>query len=111
MSPATFSNMYTSRTIKAIALSTQDVQRAVQMHKFELCPPGTIWGTTLPQTVHAVKVFTVPELKGRRRLITEPLLNGVIDESTIPRLAYPSRLTIRESLRHAKYMLQLDFEA
>ncbi|ORC91878.1 TATE DNA Transposon, partial [Trypanosoma theileri] len=65
----------------------------------------------LPVGFHGVNVFTVAEMKGRRRLITEPHLNGVISKAEIPRCEYPSRLERRQKLRYARYMLQIDFEA
>eukprot|EP00796_Vickermania_ingenoplastis_P006393 gene6393-biopygen4064 len=66
---------------------------------------------TIPAHVHGVNTFCVPELKGRRRLITEPHLNGVIAKHEIPKVAYPTRLSRRQSLRYARYMIQIDFEA
>ncbi|KPA77631.1 TATE DNA transposon [Leptomonas pyrrhocoris] len=50
-------------------------------------------------------------MKGRRRLITEPLLNSVIRKEEIPRVEYPTRLARRQALRWCRYMLQIDFEA
>ncbi|KAH9586348.1 hypothetical protein LSM04_007286 [Trypanosoma melophagium] len=50
-------------------------------------------------------------MKGRRRLITEPHLNGVLSKAEMPSCEYPSRLKRRQDLRHARYMLQIDFEA
>lgn len=149
--PETFEGLCTSRTIKATQLSRDDVQRAVEMGKFEpihletdaeteamrqaypLTSPGRRGAgradaermnqhpaserptaknrVTLPPGFHGVNVFAVPELKGRRRLITEPHLNAAIAKHEMPKLHYPSRLQRRQSLRHAKYMLQIDFEA
>lgn len=106
-----FYNLYTSRTIKPTSLSDPDIQRAVEMNKFEPCDGAAFHGATLPLHAHGVNVFTVPELKGRRRLITEPHLNAVIAKHELPRVHYPTRLERRQSLRYAKYMLQIDFEA
>ncbi|ORC85651.1 TATE DNA transposon [Trypanosoma theileri] len=62
--------------------------------------------------VHAIKSWWPQvEMKGRRRLITEPHLNGVLSKAEIPRCEYPSRLARRQELRYARYMLQIDFEA
>jgi len=61
--------------------------------------------------MHGVNVFAVPEMKGRRRLITEPHLNAVINTDAIPNVSYPTRLGRRQSLRYTAYMLQIDFEA
>lgn len=111
LDPSTFANLYTSRTIKATSLSEDDIRRAVEMNKFEACDDAAFHGATLPLSAHGVNVFTVLELKGRRRLITEPHLNSVIAKHELPRVKYPSRLERRQSLRYAKYMLQIDFEA
>eukprot|EP00796_Vickermania_ingenoplastis_P000937 gene937-biopygen778 len=110
MEPKKFANLYTSRTIKPTGLSNEDIDRAVQMGKFEPCEVP-IQDNKLPWDVHGVNTFAVPELKGRRRLITEPHLNAVIAKHEVPRVTYPSRLSRRQSLRYAKYMLQIDFEA
>lgn len=106
-----FDGMQTSRTIKATQLSTEEIEEAVRMGKFEECDAQKFSKIRLPYGAHGVNVFTVPELKGRRRLITEPLINAVINRKTIPSIEYPSRLARRQSLRYAKYMLQIDFEA
>lgn len=68
-------------------------------------------GLVLPDGVHGVNAFAVPEMKGRRRLITEPLLNSVIAKHEIPRVEYATRLGRRQKLRSAAFMLQIDFEA
>lgn len=81
------------------------------MNKFEPCDSTAFHGATLPLHAHGVNVFAVPELKGRRRLITEPHLNSVIAKHELPTVKYPTRLDRRQSLRYAKYMLQIDFEA
>lgn len=110
MDPTMFENLYTSKTIKPTQLPMEDIRRAVEMNKFEPCP-GLAPGRSLPEGCHGVNVFAVPELKGRRRLITEPHLNAVIAKHEIPKVYYPTRLARRQSLRYAKYMLQIDFEA
>eukprot|EP00796_Vickermania_ingenoplastis_P002616 gene2616-biopygen2104 len=81
------------------------------MGKFEPCNPALVSGLVIPEGWHGVNVFTVPELKGRRRLITEPLLNATVNRKTLPKLSYPTRLGRRQALRYSRYMLQLDFEA
>lgn len=111
MTPNQFENLYTSRTIKPTGLSQEDIDKAVSMGKFERCDSRIINGSTLPLGVHGVNVFAVPEHKGRRRLITEPHLNAVIAKHEVPKVEYPTRLGRRQSLRHAKYMIQIDFEA
>jgi len=111
MCPGPFEEKHTSRTIKATTLREEDVARAVAMGKFEACDARAVHGPTLPLGVHGVNAFAVPELKGRRRLITEPHLNATISDYEVPRVEYPSRLARRQSLRYARYMLQIDFEA
>eukprot|EP00796_Vickermania_ingenoplastis_P000932 gene932-biopygen772 len=111
LTPHQFDNLHTSRTIKPTGLSDDDIRRAVEMGKFEPCNEREINGPTIPAHVHGVNTFCVPELKGRRRLITEPHLNGVIAKHEIPKVAYPTRLSRRQSLRYARYMIQIDFEA
>eukprot|EP00796_Vickermania_ingenoplastis_P010498 gene10498-biopygen7465 len=103
--------MRTSRTIKSTQLRQDEIDEAVRMGKFEECPLRHQEGGKLPYGWHGVNVFTVPELKGRRRLITEPLVNACINRKTLPALSYPTRLGRRQALRHAHYMLQIDFEA
>jgi len=61
--------------------------------------------------MRGVNVFAVPEMKGRRRLITEPHLNCVLNKFVLPKVTHPTRLARREALRTARYMLQLDFKA
>eukprot|EP00796_Vickermania_ingenoplastis_P006775 gene6775-biopygen4611 len=75
MEPKKFANLYTSRTIKPTGLSNEDIDRAVQMGKFEPCEVP-IQDNKLPRDVHGVNTFAMPELKGRRRLITEPHLEA-----------------------------------
>eukprot|EP00796_Vickermania_ingenoplastis_P004533 gene4533-biopygen2553 len=111
MQPDIFEGAKTSRSLKCTQLSQTDINEAVDMGKFERCDPREMRGTRLPDDWNGVNVFTVPELKGRRRLITEPLLNAVVNRKTIPHVSYPSRLARRQSLRYCKYMLQIDFEA
>lgn len=109
--PRTFEGFQTSRTIKSTQLSLAEIEQAVEMGKFEVVPREHMSGKKLPQGFHGVNVFAVPEMKGRRRLITEPLVNACLDKRVLPRVNYPSRLGRRQSLRYAKYMLQIDFEA
>lgn len=111
MDPAHFDGLHTSRVVRPTLLSNADVAEAVAMGKFEPVDLLVVRGPALPSGVHGVNVFAVPELKGRRRLITEPHLNGVISKRELPTVAHPTRLARRQSLRHARYMLQLDFEA
>ena len=80
------------------------------MGKFELCDEREVH-SPLPMNVHGVNVFTLPKMKGRRRMITEPLLNSVIKTEDMPKCEHPDRLARRQLLRKAKYMLQLDLEA
>eukprot|EP00796_Vickermania_ingenoplastis_P001714 gene1714-biopygen1482 len=111
MRAGTFEGLQTSRTLKSTQLSQSDIDEAVRMGKFERCDESEIRGARLPYGWHGVNVFAVPELKGRRRLITEPLLNASVNRKVIPNVSYPSRLARRQSLRCCKYMLQIDFEA
>lgn len=108
LTPACFDSLATSRTIKPTALPLGDITSAIANGKFELSPSQRL---PLEHGYHSVSVFTVPELKRRRRLITEPILNKVIAKHEVPKVAYPTRLGRRQALRYAKYMLQIDFEA
>eukprot|EP00796_Vickermania_ingenoplastis_P010406 gene10406-biopygen7244 len=63
------------------------------MGKFEPCNPALVSGLVIPEGWHGVNVFTVPELKGRRRLITEPLLNATVNRKTLPKLFTQRALT------------------
>lgn len=111
MNPIVFEGMQTSRNLRSTQLSNEDISEAVRMGKFEECERNEVQGNKIPYGYHGVNVFTVTELKGRRRLITEPLVNAVLNRKTIPKVSYPSRLERRQSLRYAAYMLQIDFEA
>eukprot|EP00796_Vickermania_ingenoplastis_P006213 gene6213-gene4759 len=109
--PQTYEGFWTSRTIEPTQLSREDIQQAVEMGKFEAIGADTLGENKLPWGYHGVNVFAVPEMKGRRRLITEPHLNTAIRTSDVPNVTYPTRLGRRQSLRQCKYMLQIDFEA
>ncbi|CAD2222527.1 hypothetical protein, conserved [Angomonas deanei] len=109
LAPQYFQNWETSRTIKRCGLSVEDLALAVEKGKFEVLPDAEF--DRLPRGYHGVNVFFVPEMKGRRRLITEPLLNGVIAKESMPKLEYPSRLERRQALKPCRYMYQLDFDA
>lgn len=105
----TFNLYYTSATIKGTALSKEDVQLAVAKGKFEPCADAKL---PLPHTHHGVNLFTVNEVgKRRRRIISEPHLNSVVQKDELPKIERPSRLERRQRLRRAKYMFQIDFEA
>ncbi|KPA73602.1 TATE DNA Transposon, partial [Leptomonas pyrrhocoris] len=109
MRPETFQFLRTSRTVKTVKLSQTDLEAAVARGKFERCSENV--RHPLPDGVHGVNLFTVYEAKGRRRLITESHLNGVIRKSELPSITRLSRLERRQRLRFARYMFQLDFEA
>lgn len=109
--PQTYEGFMTSRTIQPTQLSREDIQQAVDMGKFEAISADTLSENKLPWGYHGVNVFAVPEMKGRRRLITEPHLNTAIRTGDVPNVTYPTRLGRRQSLRQCKYMLQIDFEA
>jgi len=111
MNPNTFESLITSQTIKSTQLSMKEIQMAVKMSKFGEIDSGGFSGSRLPFGMHGVNVFAVPEMRGRRHLITEPHLNAVINADTIPNVSYPTRLGRRQSLRYAAYKLQIDFEA
>lgn len=111
LEPRMYEHLRTSRTLKPARLSPEDLARMVEMGKVEPAPISEVHGAALPEGVHGVNVFTVTETKGRRRLITEPLLNRVVSKKTLPRVTYDTRLRRRQQLRDAKYMLQIDFEA
>eukprot|EP00796_Vickermania_ingenoplastis_P003705 gene3705-biopygen2581 len=73
MQPERYEGLMTSRDLKATQLSQAEIDEAIRMGKFEECSLPIDTGTRrLPYGWHGVNVFTVPELKGRRRLITEP---------------------------------------
>eukprot|EP00796_Vickermania_ingenoplastis_P007757 gene7757-gene6129 len=109
--PQTYEGFWTSRTIEPTQLSREDIQQAVEMGKFEAIGADTLGENKLPWGYHSVNGFAVPEMKGRRWLITEPHLNSAIRTSDVPNVTYPTRLGRRQSLRQCKYMLQIDFEA
>ncbi|MDD9341215.1 MAG: hypothetical protein PV362_16540 [Providencia heimbachae] len=111
MEASFFEGLHTSQTIKATQLPLNDIQRASAMGKFEPRDGRRVDGPRLPEGVRGVNVFAIPELKGRRRLITEPLPNAAALKHEIPRVSYTTRLARRQSLRYARYMLQIDVEA
>ncbi|CAD2222198.1 hypothetical protein ADEAN_000973800 [Angomonas deanei] len=98
-----------------------DVRIGVEKGKFELAVElnritehtyrGDASFGRLPEGYHGVNSFYVLETKGRRRLITEPILNGVVEKESIPKVSYPSRLEKRQLLKHCRYMLQIDFNS
>jgi len=110
-----FAGLRTSQTIKPTSLPMADIERAVAMGKFERLDERLNAAVrrhhVLSEGMHGVNVFAVPEMKGRRRLITEPHLNCVLNKFELPKVAHPTRLARREALRTARYMLQMDFEA
>ncbi|CAD2214073.1 hypothetical protein, conserved [Angomonas deanei] len=124
LQPDYYRGMRTSRTIKTTSISMEDVRLAVERGKFELCDelnraldqyarssdggPRTRFGRS-PSEYHSVNAFYVTELKGRRRLITEPILNSIVDVETIPRVESLGRLEKRQALKHCKWLLQIDF--
>lgn len=105
-----FNEKQTSRTIKPTNLSEADITQAIDAGKFERSDLP-ITNATLPPGYHGVNVFTTPELKGRRRIITEPALNRTIEKDTLPRCTHLTRLGRRQRLRECKYMIQIDFDA
>lgn len=111
LEPTTFEGFRTSTTIKATQLRNEDIEKSIEMGKFELATDLSSNPAKLPPGFHGVNAFSVCEMKGRRRLITEPHLNEAVDRTEIPKIVYPTRLARRQSLRKAKYMLQIDFEA
>lgn len=112
MSPETFVGLRTSRTIKTTKLATNDLERALEMGKFEeVGREEVVYDSSLMAGVHGVNVFTVPEMKGRRRCITEPHLNAVVAKSSVPSMSHPTRLESRQALKRCKWCVQLDFDA
>jgi len=115
MDPGRFHGFRTSATIKSTRLSATDIAKAISMRKFEPCKDDTLEFVNrhhrLPEGTHGVNVFAIPEIKGRRRMITEPHLNALIGKHDLPQLQCPTRLGRRQSLRYARYMVQIDFEA
>lgn len=49
-------------------------------------------------------------VQGLKKLTAEPLINPVTKRKTIPNIAFLSRHGRKHSLRHAKYLIQIDFE-
>lgn len=110
LKPEKFQRMYTRRSLTCTQLTQQQIDQAIENGKFEKLPNNQTF-QSLPEGYHGVNVFSVPELKQRRRIITEPHLNASVDQDDIPQLHYPSRLERRQSLKRCKYMLQIDFDA
>lgn len=106
-----FAGLVTSRTIKVTRIQPQDIARMVEYGKVEECPEPVHRDNVLLTGVHGVNLFYQPELKGRRRIITEPHLNAVVPKYTVPVLRHPSRLTTRQVVARSRYCLQIDFEA
>jgi hypothetical protein len=104
-----FEGMKTSRTIKPTRVPWSDIERGIECGAYEEVT-GTI-KEPLPQETHGVNLFDLPELKQRRRHITEPLLNGCIAKHELPLLRYPTRLERRQALKKCKYMIQLDMDS
>ncbi|KPA79559.1 TATE DNA transposon [Leptomonas pyrrhocoris] len=100
---------HTARTISSTKMQQDDLLMAVRKGKFERCPVG--FEQPLAADTHSMAVFWVPEHKGRRRLITQPALNGPVRKETVPKILRPSRLGIRQDLAAARYMFQIDFDA
>jgi len=111
MEPRTFEGLFTSQTIKAAQLPMEGIQEAVGMGMFEVVERDTLTGPHLHTGMHGVNVFALPEMKGRRRLITEPHLDSVINKGGVPKVSCPTRLGRRKSLRYAACMLRIDFGA
>lgn len=111
LQPERFAGLVTSRTIKVTRIAPQDVARMVEYGKVEECVEPVHRNNILLAGVHGVNLFYQPELKGRRRIITEPHLNAVVPKYSVPVLRHPSRLTTRQVVARSKYCLQIDFEA
>jgi hypothetical protein len=89
-------------------MSFNDVQRCVEKRKVALRKNVK---EPLGKNQHGVNVFNVYELKQRRRVITETLLNSAIGKKSLPTAKHPSRIEKRQQLRRKKYMFQMDFDA
>ncbi|EPY16067.1 hypothetical protein STCU_11574 [Strigomonas culicis] len=87
-------------------MMAEDVERCAIMDKFEPC----LGDHRRPIAHLDNRVFTIPEMTGRQRLFTEPHLNAIMAKEDMPEVQYPTRLGRRQSLRYAKYMIQIDFE-
>ena len=107
LDPATFSDCVTSRTIRSTRLPHPDVEQCVRESKFA---PVNVT-EPLQKGQHGVNVFDVYEMKQRRRVITETLLNGAIEKDSLPCAKHPSRIETRQQIKNKKYMLQVDFDA
>jgi len=108
LNPSTFENCITSRTVRSTRLSHTDVQQCLEKNKIAL---RNNVKEPLAKNQHGVNVFNVYELKQRRRVITESLLNGAIGKKSLPKTKHPSRIEKRQKLTKAKYMFQIDFDA
>eukprot|EP00331_Platyophrya_macrostoma_P002314 CAMPEP_0176411614 /NCGR_PEP_ID=MMETSP0127-20121128/3699_1 /TAXON_ID=938130 /ORGANISM="Platyophrya macrostoma, Strain WH" /LENGTH=536 /DNA_ID=CAMNT_0017791219 /DNA_START=387 /DNA_END=1997 /DNA_ORIENTATION=+ len=100
-----YTGRMTSRTIKDTTMKMKDIETCIANQKFEEVNVSH----PLPPNVHGCNVFSVFESKGRRRVITEPLLNNTFTVDDLPHLSYPSRFAKRKNLQHKKYLIQLDF--
>jgi hypothetical protein len=98
-----FKFLSTSRAINATQMSMEDEARVIAMGKLERCP--VTYDGRLHAGVHSVNVFTVPEMRGRRRVITELHLNSVVRKEELPQLKRPGSWERQQGLRRAKHML------
>ncbi len=73
---------------------------------------GKIEPVNIEQVKGYVNCFGVPEAKKKRiRIIVEPMLNKVVEESEIPKLFYPSRMQRRQQILSKRYVALFDFAA
>ena len=111
-----FKDMSTTRTLKNNLWSPEDVNALVRMGRIEKAPEGCAPNGRLAEGFHGASIFTVPEVhKNRRRIITEPRLNGCFEEvgteRTIEKVTLPHRLQKRLQICRATYVASFDFSA
>ena len=107
-SAETYGIDWAPQTFAQIPVSTftkEQVQAMSDCGKIVAAPPHALVRC-------AAKGFTVPEpAKQRHRPIFEPANNSVIDKSSLPPLAYPSRLERRTLIADKRFVAQFDFSA
>ena len=104
-----FTGCETSRILKNNVWQEEDVARMVEHGRLEPIP---LMGKYLPKEgYHAASIFTVEEKENkRRRIITEPRLNGCMGD-TVPKIRLPHRLEKRARFCSAGLLLSLDYAA
>lgn len=97
--------LLTSRTIKSTRPSIADLRQAMATSKFKVCGQNSAREARLADGVDGVNVFILPEPKGRRGLIAEPLLNATIPKQAALRVSYSTRTRRRQSFQKTRCTL------